>query len=91
MAESNKCLITGNLKIMNAGELKPVDDAEIRIFKNGRLFSMTITDAKGNYRHELIKNSGEYEFEFVADDCALLRQSVIVDDTDKDIGSVVLK
>jgi len=75
---------------MNGGVVKSADDAEIRLFKNGRLISMTITDPQGRFCHELIKNSGEYEFEFVADGCALLRRSVTVDDTDKDIGVVTL-
>ena len=91
MMDSKKCLITGTLKIMSGEVLMPADDAEIRLFKDGKLISMTITDPLGHFRHELVKNSGEYEFEFVADNCTLTSQTVIVGNTDNDIGVITLK
>ncbi|MCL2200646.1 MAG: carboxypeptidase-like regulatory domain-containing protein [Oscillospiraceae bacterium] len=85
-----KYLVTGTLMLQNGDALIPADDAEIRLFRGDRLYSMTITDPSGRFRHALCANSGEYEFEFVADGYPLKRCTAAVLEADQDLGVITL-
>jgi hypothetical protein len=77
----NTCFISGALAINDNGTERPADDAEIRLFKDGKLIMMAATNFSGEFKLDrLPKNSGKYELEYVVDDFDNVRQEAFVEE-----------
>jgi len=88
---NNLCVLYGKLEILAENKKVAADDSEIRIFHNKKLYSMTITDYQGNFKHVLPVGFGEVELEFVADDFENIRTKAVIKDENVDIGTFVFR
>ncbi|MCL2392084.1 MAG: oxidoreductase [Oscillospiraceae bacterium] len=86
----NTCFISGALAVKEGGIEKAAGDAEVRLFKDGKLVTMAATDFFGEFKIDrLPKNSGKYEVECSVDGYEPVKCAVTVTDESPNLDVIV--
>ena len=86
------CCIEGTLTYHSGTTVEAAADAEVRVFKDGKLILMTATNQSGDFAiMNIPANSGTYKLHFVFEEHDIVCAEVAIGSKSLSLGTILLR